>query len=207
MLVQYKVTIHKSSLVVLVGEASTSKAKGKRARRWERKKGKGKAVAATASAAGAPTDPVGMGKGKGKVGGSQPLRANDVCMHYPEKGHWKREYPQLLSNPGMFVIEVIMITNSASWLLDTGCGAHICNNLQMLERSGRLSKDDMILRLGDGKTIAVETMGYLNLVISDYILIELKNCYYVPSMIKNIIYIPSLDNDGYAFAINKNIFI
>ncbi|KAL0287854.1 UNVERIFIED_CONTAM: hypothetical protein Sradi_7115800, partial [Sesamum radiatum] len=40
-LVQYEATTHKSDLVVLVGEASTSKMKSKGARRWKRKKGKG----------------------------------------------------------------------------------------------------------------------------------------------------------------------
>ncbi|KAL0394519.1 UNVERIFIED_CONTAM: hypothetical protein Slati_4418100 [Sesamum latifolium] len=51
-----------------------------------------------------------------------------------------------------------MITNVASWVLNTGCGAHICNNLQVLERSRRLSKDEMILRLGDGKAVAAEAV-------------------------------------------------
>ncbi|KAL0361227.1 UNVERIFIED_CONTAM: hypothetical protein Sradi_3807200 [Sesamum radiatum] len=63
----------------------------------------------------------------------------DICMHYQGKGHWKRECPQLLSNPGMFVVEV-------------------------LQRSRRLSKDDMILRLGDGKAVAVEAMRSLRLL-------------------------------------------
>ncbi|KAL0411479.1 UNVERIFIED_CONTAM: hypothetical protein Slati_3737600, partial [Sesamum latifolium] len=156
MLVQYEATTHKSAPTVLVGEASTSKAKGKRAGRWKRKNGNGKAVAATASAEGAPAAP--KGKGKGKVGGSQRSKANDVCMHCQEKGHWKRECPQILSNSGIFVIEVNMISNGGSWVLDTGCGAHICNNLQVLERSRRLSKDEMILRLGDGKAVAAEAV-------------------------------------------------
>ncbi|KAL0416138.1 UNVERIFIED_CONTAM: hypothetical protein Slati_3445700 [Sesamum latifolium] len=56
----------------------------------------------------------------------------------------------------MFVVEINIISNSASWVLDTGCGAHICNDLQVLERSGRLSKDEMILRLGDGKSVVAE---------------------------------------------------
>ncbi|KAL0295607.1 UNVERIFIED_CONTAM: hypothetical protein Sangu_3192600, partial [Sesamum angustifolium] len=30
-------------------------------------------------------------------------------------------------------------------------GAHICNNLQVLERSRKLNKDEIIMRLGDGK--------------------------------------------------------
>ncbi|KAL0444719.1 UNVERIFIED_CONTAM: hypothetical protein Slati_2194600 [Sesamum latifolium] len=43
-------------------------------------------------------------------------------------------------------------------VLDTDCGAHIYNNLQVLERSKRLSKDEMILRLGDGKAVATEAV-------------------------------------------------
>ncbi|KAL0405242.1 UNVERIFIED_CONTAM: hypothetical protein Slati_3838100 [Sesamum latifolium] len=180
MLVQYEATTHKSTPAVLVGKASTSKAKCKRSGRWKRKKGKKKVVAATASAEGAPAAP--KGKGKGKVGGSQRSKANDVCIHCQENGHWKRECPQLLSNPSMFVIEVNMISNAVSWVLDIGCGAHICNNLQVLERSRRLSKDKMILRLGDGKAVAAEAVGSLSLVISDHIRIELKDCYYVPNV-------------------------
>ncbi|KAL0313376.1 UNVERIFIED_CONTAM: Retrovirus-related Pol polyprotein from transposon RE2 [Sesamum radiatum] len=177
----YEATTRKSEPSVLVGEASTSKAKGKGARRWKRKKGKGTAVTATDSTGGAPpTAP--KGKGKGKVRGSQQSRANDVCIHCQGKGHWKRECPQLLSHPGMFVVEINMISNSASWVLDTDCGAHICNDLQVLQRSRKLSKDEMILRLGDGKAVAVEAVGSLSLVVSNHVRIELKDCYYVPSM-------------------------
>ncbi|KAL2235288.1 uncharacterized protein LOC105157264 [Sesamum indicum] len=57
MMDQYEATTHKSKLVVLVGEASTSKMKGKRAKRWKRKKGKGKVIAATGSAPSTPTVP------------------------------------------------------------------------------------------------------------------------------------------------------
>ncbi|KAL0439356.1 UNVERIFIED_CONTAM: hypothetical protein Slati_2418600, partial [Sesamum latifolium] len=154
---------HKSELTVLVGEASTSKAKGKGARRWKGKKGKGTAVTAAASTGGAPPA-ISKGKGKGKVGGSQRSNANDVCMHCQGKGHWKRECPQLLSNPGLFVVGINMISNSASWVLDTSCGAHICNDLQVLETSRKLSKDEMILRLGDGKVVTTEAVGSLRLV-------------------------------------------
>ncbi|KAL0404220.1 UNVERIFIED_CONTAM: hypothetical protein Sradi_2062800 [Sesamum radiatum] len=94
MLVQYKATTHKSALVVMVGEVSTSKREGKRAECWKKKKEKRKAIAPTTSAPSARTAQMGMGKGKGKVGGSQRSRANDVCMHCQGKGDWKRECPQ-----------------------------------------------------------------------------------------------------------------
>ncbi|KAK4380943.1 hypothetical protein Sango_3017100 [Sesamum angolense] len=184
MLVQYEATTDKSAPTVLVEEASTSKAKDKRAGRWKRKKGKGKVTTPTTSAESAPAAASGNGKGKGKAGGSQRSKANDVCMHSKGKGHWRRKCPQLLPNPGFFVIEVNMITNVASRVLDTGCGAHIYNNLQVLERNKklRLLDSEMILRLGDGKAVAAKVMGSLNLVISDHIWKELKDYYYVPSM-------------------------
>ncbi|KAL0352600.1 UNVERIFIED_CONTAM: hypothetical protein Scaly_1648700 [Sesamum calycinum] len=77
---------------------------------------------------------------------------------------------------------------------------------KVMERSRRLSKNEMILRLGDGKAVAAEAVGSLSLVISDHIRIELKDFYYVPSMIKNINSIPVLDNNGYAFKIDRNSF-
>ncbi|KAL0287993.1 UNVERIFIED_CONTAM: hypothetical protein Scaly_2749100 [Sesamum calycinum] len=80
--------------------------------------------------------------------------------------------------------KVNMIANTASWVLDTGCGAHICNNLQVLEKSRKLSKDEMILKLGGGKVVAAEAVGSLSLVISDHIRIELKDCYYVPVLLE-----------------------
>ncbi|KAL0405777.1 UNVERIFIED_CONTAM: hypothetical protein Slati_3891600 [Sesamum latifolium] len=51
------------------------------------------------------------------------------------------------------------------------------------ERSRRLSNDEMILRLGDGKAIAAEAVGSLRLVVSNHIMIDLKDCYFVPSHI------------------------
>ncbi|KAL0405759.1 UNVERIFIED_CONTAM: hypothetical protein Slati_3889800 [Sesamum latifolium] len=74
-----------------------------------------------------------------------------------------------------------MITDAASWVLDTGCGAHTCNNLQVLEKSRKLGEDAMILRLDAAKAIAAEAVGSLSLVVSYHIRIELKDCYYVPS--------------------------
>ncbi|KAL0445734.1 UNVERIFIED_CONTAM: hypothetical protein Slati_1701300 [Sesamum latifolium] len=41
----------------------------------------------------------------------------------------------------------------------------------------KLSKDEMILRLGDGKAVAAEAVGSLSLVVSNRIRIDLKDCY------------------------------
>ncbi|KAL0453535.1 UNVERIFIED_CONTAM: hypothetical protein Slati_1331600 [Sesamum latifolium] len=60
---------------------------------------------------------------------------------------------------------------------------HNSSPTQVLERSRRLSKDEMILRLGDGKTVAAEAVGSLRLVVSNHIRINLKDCYFVPRKI------------------------
>ncbi|KAL2228636.1 UNVERIFIED_CONTAM: hypothetical protein Sindi_1843300, partial [Sesamum indicum] len=70
-------------------------------RALEEEEGHGKAVAATTSTPSTLVAPVGKSKGKGRNGSSQRSRENDVCIHCCEKGHWKREYPQLLSIPGI----------------------------------------------------------------------------------------------------------
>ncbi|KAK4403218.1 hypothetical protein Sango_1062500 [Sesamum angolense] len=166
MLVQYEATIKKSGPSVLIGEASNSKAKGKRAGRWKRKKDKAKAktIVAAKNDKSAPIAPVGMGKEKKRMGTQQQSRANDICVYCHEKEHWKRDCSNLSSDQGMFVVEVIMVTNSASWVLNTDCGAHVCNDLHVLQRSRKLGKDEVVLRLGDGKAVAAEAIGIINLV-------------------------------------------
>ncbi|KAK4420098.1 Retrovirus-related Pol polyprotein from transposon TNT 1-94 [Sesamum alatum] len=137
---------------------------------------KGQTVKAATNTKSVPIAKEGKGKGKGKVVSKQQSRACDICINCHEKGHWKRECPKLFSNQ------------------DTGCGAHICNDLQVLKRSRKLGSGDMILKLGNGKAISAEAVGSATLVVSDRISIELEQVYYVPSMIKNIISIPLLDN-------------
>ncbi|KAL0420391.1 UNVERIFIED_CONTAM: hypothetical protein Slati_3062000 [Sesamum latifolium] len=66
--------------------------------------------------------------------------------------------------------------------------------VQVLERSRKLSRDEVVLKLGDGKAVAAEAVGIVHLAVSDQVRIELKDCYYVPSMIENIISISLLDN-------------
>ncbi|KAL0440203.1 UNVERIFIED_CONTAM: hypothetical protein Slati_2503300 [Sesamum latifolium] len=56
---------------------------------------------------------------------------------------------------------------------------------KVLQGSRKLSKDEMILRLGNGKAVAVEAVGSLSLVVNDHVRIELKDCHFVPSMGKD----------------------
>ncbi|KAK4389815.1 Retrovirus-related Pol polyprotein from transposon TNT 1-94 [Sesamum angolense] len=102
-----------------------------------------------------------MGKGKKKMGTQQQSRANDICGQCREKGRLRRDCPKVPPKQGMFVVEVNMATNSASWILNADCGDHICNDLQVLHRSRKLSKDEVVLRLGGGKAVAAERSDWI----------------------------------------------
>ncbi|KAL0411053.1 UNVERIFIED_CONTAM: hypothetical protein Slati_3695000 [Sesamum latifolium] len=73
---------------------------------------------------------------------------------------------------------------------------HNSSPTQVLQRSRKLSKDEMILRLGDGKAVAAEAVGSLSLVISNHVRIDLKDCYFVPSMTNRKIKALRSDRDG-----------
>ena len=143
---------------------------------------------------------------------SRGITKAGTCFHCGKTGHWKRNCPKYLedkkngvetSTSGIFVIEINLST-SASWVLDTGCGSHICTNMQGLKRSRDLAKGEVDLRVGNGANVdalAVET--YVLNLPSGFI-IQLENCYYVPAISRNIISVSCLDKFGFSFIIKNN---
>ncbi|KAL0290353.1 UNVERIFIED_CONTAM: hypothetical protein Sangu_2576600 [Sesamum angustifolium] len=125
---------------------------------------------------------------------------NDMCIDWEwanERGGW------VLNNNRWQTI-------SAPITVRKGIGRGIVPiylAIKVLQRSRKLSKDEVVLRLGDGNAIAAEAVGIIKLVISDRVRLELKDCYFVPSMIKNIISILLLDNAGFEFLIKKKFLL
>ena len=157
------------------------------------------------------------GKGQSKPKAKKPkLPKEGVCFFCNDQGHWKRNCKLYLEDlkkmksseattSGIYVIKVNMST-SASWVLDTGCGSHICVNVQGLRSSRSLAKGEVDLRVGNGARVVALAVGVYDLNLPSGLVFQLKNCYYVPAMSRNIISVSCLDVDGFHFIIKNNIF-
>ena len=93
---------------------------------------------------------------------------------------------------GIFDIHVIdvYLTNarSSALLFDTGSVAKICNSKQGLRIKRRLAKDEVTMRVGNGSKVDVIAVGTLPLHIPLGLILDLNNCYLVPTLSMNIIY-------------------
>ncbi|XP_021747646.1 uncharacterized protein LOC110713509 [Chenopodium quinoa] len=132
--------------------------------------------------------------------GSWPCHTSG-CPHYTPV---KIECKELLD---VFVVE-INLTSTSTWVFDTGCGAHIVNNMQGLRESKKLVKGEVTLRVGNGAKVAALAIGSYHLRLPSGLILVLNNCYYVPTITKNIISVPISDSEGFSFEIrDKCCFI
>ena len=157
------------------------------------------------------------GKGRSKPKAKKPKPPKEgVCFFCNEQGHWKRNCKLYLEDlkkkksseattSGIYVIEVNLST-SASWVLDTGCGSHICVNVQGLRSSRSFAKGEVDLREGNGARVVALAVGDYDLTLPSGLVFQLKNCYYVPAVSRNIISVSCLDMDGFHFISKNNIF-
>ena len=139
------------------------------------------------------------------------------CFYCKGTGHWKRNCPKYLVEKkdgkvkGIFDIHVIdvYLTNarSSAGVFDTGSVAHICNPKQGLRNKRRLAKDEVTMRVGSGSKVNVIAVDTLPLHLPSGLVLDLNNCYLVPSLSMTIISGSHLMRDSYSFkSENKWLF-
>ncbi|KAJ9547116.1 hypothetical protein OSB04_019659 [Centaurea solstitialis] len=121
--------------------------------------------------------------------------SKDICAHSMDIDQLDIGLPDA---PGIFMIDCL-ITSYESWVLDTGCGNHICNHLQGFNRRETLRKDCSNLRVGEGTMLVAEVVDSYSLSLPSGLVLELENCYYVPKMIKNVISFDLLVYQGFCY--------
>ena len=129
----------------------------------------------------------------------ESMDAYNIIKHLKElfdvKGHetYKELFPSMviecpnINTRVMFMNEnYLTISHSSSWVLDTGCGFHICNNDQELKKGRRLLKGEMDIRVGNRARVDALAVGTCNLTLPSGMF---DNCYFVPVLARNIAFI------------------
>jgi hypothetical protein len=91
-----------------------------------------------------------------------------------------------------------------SWVFDTRSVAHICNSIQGMIRSRSIERGEVDFRVGYNARLAALTVGTMQLHLPSGFIMELNNCYFVPSLSQNILSPSCFMKDGYSFASENN---
>jgi len=100
----------------------------------------------------------------------------------------------------------IFLANSYinSWVFDTRSVAHICNTMHGMIRSRSVEKGKVDFRVGNNARVVVLNVGTMQLHLPSRFILELNNCYFVPSLSQNIVSPSCLMMDGYSFVSKYN---
>ncbi|KAI3778460.1 hypothetical protein L2E82_07787 [Cichorium intybus] len=135
------------------------------------------------------------------------------CFYCKARGHWKRSCPTYLqdlkdgkvkpSSAGIYTI-FKNSPSSSSWVLDTGCGFHICSDLQGLRESREVEHGRLNLIVGNRRSSPVTKIGTYSLVLSSGVCLKLLNCCYSPELATNIISFHALFKQGLQFSFDNS---
>ena len=161
----------------------------------------------------------GPGESSNSSGATKSKGGDMECHHCHKTGHWRRTCPVYhedikagrvkpvgMSSSSSTFIHMIEINHASygTWVLDTGCGSHLCNHVQGLRNIEPLVKGEVDLRVGNGARVAAVSRGTYVIQLPSGFELFLYNCYYVPSLSKNIISVSALDKLGFSFVIENN---
>jgi hypothetical protein len=120
------------------------------------------------------------------------------CFHYHKKG-------SETSALGINVIEInITVYSSDSWVFDTGSMIHPCKSLQGLSLTRRFAKGELDVHVSNGAKVAAIAVGTFHLPLPSGLVLELNNCYSIPTLCKNIMSSSCMEEvDGYEIIIKN----
>ena len=105
----------------------------------------------------------------------------------------------------VYVMDILLADSSInSWVFDTGSVAHICNLMQGLTKSRSVGRGEVDFRIGNNARVVAVAVGTMQLHLLSGFVLELSNCYFVPSLSRNILSPSCLMKDGYSFASENN---
>jgi Zinc knuckle len=145
---------------------------------------------------------------------TKKVSSDATCFHCGKSGHWRRNCKDYLSTlklthgdastSGIYVIELFTAASTSSWVLDTGCGSHVCTDMQGLKSSRKLEKGEVYLRVANGASVAALAVGTYSLVLSTGYVLDLHNCYCVPVLCRNVVSVSCLRKQGFHLATKDN---
>ena len=112
--------------------------------------------------------------------------------------------------PTYAAIYTILSNNSPysnSWVLDTGCGIHVCFDLQGLRRSENVEPGKINLIMGNRKASHVTKIGVYSLFLSNGLGLDLNDCCYSSEMARNIISFHGLYKQGFRFSLIMKLVV
>ncbi|GKF12759.1 zinc finger, CCHC-type containing protein [Tanacetum coccineum] len=104
------------------------------------------------------------------------LAKDSICHHCKEVGHRRRNCPSyhdelnkrknasMASTSGIFTIEIYAFPNN-TWVYDTGCRTHICNNSQGLRESRKLKHEALSMYMGNGMRADIEAIRSFDFIL------------------------------------------
>jgi hypothetical protein len=106
------------------------------------------------------------------------------------------------------IIEInIAVSSSDSWVFDTGSMTHTCKSLQGLSLSRRFAKDELDVHVTNEAKVAAIAVDTFHLSLLSGLVLELNNCYCIPTLCKNIISSSCMEElDSYEIIIKNKCY-
>jgi hypothetical protein len=113
------------------------------------------------------------------------------------------------STIGTNVIETnIAISSSESWVLDTALMIHTCKSLLGLRKTKRFARGELDVCVSNGAKVVVIVVDTYNLSLPSGLILELDNCYCIPTLSKNIFSSLCFEEVvGYEIIINEQVLL